>query len=63
MGKSTSMVPSSARVGNEAGGPLTGMATRAVHNWSFTPATYQGQPIVAHTFVAYVFPSPAQGTP
>lgn len=50
-------------LGGEGGGPLTAMATRAVHNWSFTPATYEGQPIVAHTFVAYVFPSPSQGTP
>ena len=50
-------------LGGEGGGPLTGMATRAVHNWSFAPATYEGQPIAAHTIVAYVFPSPAQGTP
>jgi TonB family protein len=46
-------------LGGEGGSPLTGMATRAVHNWSFTPATYEGQPIVAHTIVAFVFPSPA----
>jgi outer membrane biosynthesis protein TonB len=50
-------------LGGGAGGPLTGMATRGVHDWSFAPATYEGQPTVAHTVVAYVFPSPAQGTP
>lgn len=50
-------------LGGEGGGPLTAMATRALHNWSFSPATYEGQPVAAHTVVAYVFPSPAQGTP
>ena len=50
-------------LGGEAGGPLNAMATRAIHGWSFVPATDEGHPVVAHTIVAFVFPSPALGTP
>lgn len=50
-------------LGGEVGGPLTATATRAVHSWSFSPATYEGQSVVAHTTVAFVFPNPAVGTP
>lgn len=50
-------------LGGEGGTPLTGAATRAIRGWSFVPGTYEGQAVVSHTIVAFVFVSPAVGTP
>lgn len=41
---------------------LTSNSITAVKNWSFSAATYKGQPIVSHVVVAFVFQSPAVQT-
>jgi len=44
-------------------GPLAGAVTRTVKDWKFTPASYKGKPVASVIPVAYVFASPALGTP
>jgi len=53
---------SGARVFRGAG-PLAGAATRTAKNWKFTAATYKGTAVSSVVPVAFVFASPAQGTP
>lgn len=42
---------------------LTGSAITAVRTWGFSPAKRNGKAVDSHTVVAFVFPSPALGTP
>jgi Gram-negative bacterial TonB protein C-terminal len=42
--------------------PLTAQAIKAVKKWTFSPATFQGDPIVSHVVIAFVFPSPGSGS-
>jgi len=44
-------------------GPLSGSVMRAVTSWKFTAATYKGTAMASVVPVAFVFASPAQGTP
>lgn len=37
-------------------------ATTAVKNWTFVPATYEGNPVESHEIVVFVFVSPQVGT-
>jgi len=41
---------------------LTGSAITAARTWGFSPAKRNGKPVDSRTVVAFVFPSPAQGT-
>lgn len=41
---------------------LTPQATSAAKVWTFAPATYQGTPMISHIVIAFVFPSPANGS-
>jgi len=41
---------------------LTPQATKAIKNWSFSPATYEGVAIDSHMVIAFVFPSPGTGS-
>jgi TonB family protein len=43
-------------------GILWGAATRALKEWEFVPAKYQGKAVESHEVVVYVFVSPAVGT-
>jgi outer membrane biosynthesis protein TonB len=42
--------------------PLTPQAIKAVKTWKFSPATFQGMPIISHVVIAFVFPSPGVGS-
>jgi TonB family protein len=43
-------------------GVLAGAATKAAKSWTFTPATYKGQPVGSDVAVSFVFASPQAGT-
>jgi len=43
--------------------PLTTASIEAVTSWQFQAAKYKGNPAASHVVVAFVFPSPALGTP
>jgi TonB family protein len=43
--------------------PLTTASIEAVTSWQFQAAKYKGNPAASHVGVAFVFPSPALGTP
>jgi outer membrane biosynthesis protein TonB len=44
-------------------GPLAGAVTRTVKSWTFVAASYKATAVMSVVPVAFVFASPAQGTP